>query len=357
MRCATAGFTLVEVLVATAITLIVTGLACVLAMDAQAVWRADQARVDLQQRARVAADTLTRALHEAGAGAITGPLRSGLVNVLPPVIPRRIGVRQPDAATALRTDAFSTLHVVADAEPTELLIASAAGAAALDISPSLCSLPACGFDVGEHVLVYDAAGNYDIFTITAVAGLTLAVRPHRSGSSVPYPAGSPVLAVQSTSYSVDSTAKALRVYDGDSSDLPILDDVVGMSVEYGGEGLPPVWPKPAAGRENCLYDVDGLYRSDLLPVLSASVSPVHLPPERLVDGPWCGAGANKFDADLLRIRRIRVLLRLQAPDPAVRGATALFRHPGTGRGSGDTAPDVTVVIDVSPRNLVQWREP
>jgi prepilin-type N-terminal cleavage/methylation domain-containing protein len=358
MRRATAGFTLVEVLVATAITLIVTGLACALAIDAQAAWRADQARVDLQQRARVAADTLTRALHEAGAGALTGPMRSGLVNVLPPVIPRRIGIRHADPFTALRTDVVSLVHVAAHAEPAELLIASGAGASALDISPSTCTLPACGFDAGEHVLVHDDRGNYDVFTITAVAGLTLAVRHHGSGSAVSYPAGSPILAVESASYSFDRAAKALRVYDGDTSDLPVLDDVVGMSVEYAGEGLPPVWPKPAAGQENCLYDAEGAYRTGLLPVLSADVSPVRLPPELLVDGPWCGSGSNQFDADLLRIRRVRVLIRLQAPDVSLRGSSpALFRHPGTGRASGDTAPDVTVVVDVSPRNLGQGRKP
>jgi hypothetical protein len=28
------------------------------------------------------------------------------------------------------------------------------------------------------------------------------------------------------------------------------------------------------------------------------------------DGPWCGSGDNEFDADLLRIRKVRVTLRM-----------------------------------------------
>jgi hypothetical protein len=74
----------------------------------------------------------------------------------------------------------------------------------------------------------------------------------------------------------------------------------------------------------------------------------------LTDGPWCGSGGNRFDADLLRVRRIRVALRLQASDPAVRGTNpAQFRHPGTARNSGAMAADVTVEVDVTPRNFGQ----
>jgi hypothetical protein len=74
----------------------------------------------------------------------------------------------------------------------------------------------------------------------------------------------------------------------------------------------------------------------------------------LTDGPWCGSGGNQFDADLLRVRRIRVILRLQASDPAVRGTNpSMFREPGTARSSGAMAADVNVVVDVAPRNFHQ----
>jgi hypothetical protein len=244
------------------------------------------------------------------------------------------------------------ISAVGDAEHGTLLAAAAAGTGAIDLAASGCDLPACGFDPGEQLLIHDSSGNYDIFSVTGVQGLTLAVRHHGGGSGVTYQPGSPVIAVQSTTCYFDRGARLLRVYDGDNSDLPLLDEVVGVQVEYAGEVFPPLWPRPAPGVENCLYDASGAYRSGLMPVLSASVSPVALAPDTLADGPWCGQGPNQFDADLLRVRSMRVRLRLQASDPAARGSSpTLFANRGTARRSGDTAPDVTVVFEMAPRNL------
>jgi type II secretory pathway pseudopilin PulG len=346
-----AGFSLVEVLMATAIVLTITALACALAMEAQTAWRADNARVDLQQRARVAADTLTRALLESGAGPLSGVGKGPLVRVVPPVMPRRIGVRG-DPPVAFRTDAVSLLHAVAESEHATLLIPAPAGVTTIDIAASSCALPTCGFSAGTTVLVHDGAGNYDVFSVIAVSGLSLAVRHHGSGSVVTYPAGSPLIAVASSSFYLDGAANILRVSDGDGSDLPLIDDVVGVEVEYSGVARPPVWPRPAVGQANCLYDAEGAYRASLLPVLGAEVSRIALGKEVLTDGPWCGSGANLFDADLLRVRRIRMTLRLQASDPAVRGLhPLLFREPGTARQSGAMVPDWTMPVDVAPRNL------
>ena len=44
-----------------------------------------------------------------------------------------------------------------------------------------------------------------------------------------------------------------------------------------------------------------------------------LKPEQLTDGPWCGGGDNEFDADLMRISKVRVTLRMQASDASLRG--------------------------------------
>ena len=58
------GFSLVEVLISTAISLTATLIACRLAAGAQTNWRATAARVDLQQRARAATHMFSRALLE-----------------------------------------------------------------------------------------------------------------------------------------------------------------------------------------------------------------------------------------------------------------------------------------------------
>jgi hypothetical protein len=73
----------------------------------------------------------------------------------------------------------------------------------------------------------------------------------------------------------------------------------------------------------------------------------------LTDGPWCpdSLAPNRFDADLLRIRRIRVTLRAQVLSVSLRGSGALFADPGTSQGGGRMVPDAHVVIDVAPRNL------
>ena len=74
----------------------------------------------------------------------------------------------------------------------------------------------------------------------------------------------------------------------------------------------------------------------------------------LTDGPWC-PDANiptRFDADLLRIRKVGV--RLRAADrqrqPARPGG-ALFTNGGTSRGGNKYLPDQEVRFEVTPRNL------
>ena len=51
--------------------------------------------------------------------------------------------------------------------------------------------------------------------------------------------------------------------------------------------------------------------------------------DMLTDGPFCpdSTSASRFDADLLRIRKIGVVLRVQVPSSELRGpAGALFRN-------------------------------
>jgi hypothetical protein len=78
------------------------------------------------------------------------------------------------------------------------------------------------------------------------------------------------------------------------------------------------------------------------------------PNTSLTDGPWCPDpnNVNKWDADLLRIRKITVTLRVQAALAALRGpAGTLFTNAGTSRGANSYAPDQEVKFDVAPRNV------
>ena len=80
----------------------------------------------------------------------------------------------------------------------------------------------------------------------------------------------------------------LMQYDGGLSDLPMLEHVVRLSFDYFG-------PATAGG-----------------PL-------VRLEPAMLVDGPWIEDAAHGlFDADLLRVREVRALVRLESTDPWLR---------------------------------------
>ena len=81
---------------------------------------------------------------------------------------------------------------------------------------------------------------------------------------------------------------------------------------------------------------------------------VPLTDTQLTDGPWCPdeTNANRWDADLLRIRKIGVTLRVQAANAALRGpAGVLFAHGGTSRSRNRWLPDLQVRFDVTPRNM------
>lgn len=106
--------------------------------------------------------------------------------------------------------------------------------------------------------------------------------------------------------------------DGEGSDLPLVDHVVALEFEYF-----PVGEVPIAGAE-------------------------------LQDGPWLpnDTDAMRFDADLLRIRRVRVKLRVEASLASMRGpAGDLFTRGGTSNAPERYLPDQELRFDVAVRNL------
>jgi hypothetical protein len=76
----------------------------------------------------------------------------------------------------------------------------------------------------------------------------------------------------------------------------------------------------------------------------------------LTDGPWCpdAAHADRYDADLLRVRRVRIRLRLQAPAPFRGPAGTLFSRAGTAIDAHRHVPDRVISVDAALRN---WHAP
>ena len=182
----------------------------------------------------------------------------------------------------------------------------------------------------------------------------------------------------------DAEGSRLMQSDGAASTFPFLDDVVALRFEYFGDPEPPrvvAAPEPASiddgvmvtygprppalmddppadgwgPGENCTFAVVAGAHSPRLVALGGS-DLVVLDEALLSNGPWCPDPGHpeRFDADLLRVRRVRVHLRLQAIAPFRGPAGMLFIRAGTARDPGRFVPDRSIRFDAGLRN---WDAP
>ena len=386
-----AGLTLIELMVASAITLTVSVGVFALLTPAHGIFNVQPEVADMQQRLRVGAEVLTKALVTAGAGTTVGEGAGPLLDHFAPVFPYRIGLTGSDPAAGrfYRTDAITVLFVPQTPAQTTIRDRLAVNAQELQLNaqvncPQGRADQLCGFESRMRVLLFDATGAWDVMTITDVQAPLLRVQ-YGGGLTVPYEAGSSIARIGFHTYylktDVANGTYQLMHYDGYQTDLPIIDNVVKLQFSYFGEPQPPVLrpgkrlddpvgpfttygPKPPLidrdnpndswpEGENCIFAVQDGQQLPRLPVLAVDATPVELLPNMLGDGPWCtDAGhVNRFDADLLRIRRVRIKLRVQAATASMRGpAGALFTRGGTAT-AGAYVPDQEVAFDVTPRNL------
>ena len=348
------GYTLIELLVATAIMLGVTGTIVSLVIPSQSMFRVQPEVSTLHQRMRVGADMLFKDLLMAGAGMYSGPASGPLINLFAPVMPYRMGLIDPDPPQGVffRRDAITLLYVPSTASQTTISQPMPGGSTEIkvDALPG-CPVndPLCGFSTRQTVVIFDETGGMDTFTITQVQAQGLRVQHRNQVLSKPYEKGAFIAEVETHTYYRDATTDQLRRYDGWKSDVPLIDDVVGLSFRYFGDPDPPQSPKPTVGTANCLFDTAG---NAVLPTLTPSGLLVELTQSALTDGPWCGASGSPFDADLYRIRRVRVDLRVQVAAVDLRGPDlTLFVRLGEGRIGTRLVPDYKMSFDVAPRNM------
>lgn len=350
------GFTITELMISTAIMLTVTGAIFSLMNPAQGSAQAQPEIADMQQRMRVGSETLFKELVMAGAGPYQGAVTGSLMNFFAPILPRRTGKLSPDptrGSASFKSDAITLAYIpntysqswITDPMPN---VSAELKVSAQPNCPQGDQL--CGFKVGMGVIIFDASGNFDNFTITAVQGDAGHLQHRGQQFSVPYEKGASVSEITSYTFYLDRATNQLRRYDGADTDVPVVDNVADLKFEYYGDPQPPRMPKPAPGKANCLYDANGNYAN--LPVLSASDgSLAPLPSAILTDGPYCGGGTNEFDADLLRIRKIRVTIRMQVATAAMRAGTGVSGNTRTGAGGERSVRDFISTFDVAPRNL------
>jgi Tfp pilus assembly protein PilW len=304
------GFTLVELLVAAAITVATTGAMIELARGAHAASAAISDGAEVQQKMRVAVDAIQHDLSAAGAGSGLSSGGGSLVQYLPPVRPAA-GVAG-DSDVTYATDRITVLYVPStNAEAT--VLAGSPGGLSIGGTPSCALTPSCGFERSMHALVFDRSGpgfGYDVFTVgDASPGLIVRASGEASFSST-YAASAYVTEVVSRTYYLDrSDASNVHLMRGDGrTAFPLIDGVRDLRFTYYADPDPASVSALGAAAGTCVYSPGPPPRSLLTPLGGASLS--ELSASDLTDGPFCGIGTNRFDADLLRIRRIHVSLQL-----------------------------------------------
>jgi hypothetical protein len=334
----------------------------------------------------------------AGAGTYSGSKVGTLGNFMATLVPDREGNQTPDPPGTFKcttvfceslggSDAITVMYVPPTAAQTTIRDAMPANSAEIKVDPQP-GCPAndklCGFKEGMQVMIFDETGTYDVFAITNVQDEALHLQHKGVTFAKSYAENANIAQVASYTYwlktnTVAETFQLMR-YDGYQTDLPIAENVVGLAFEYFGEPAAPAilkaltdpkgpWtnygPKPPVigvdpadswgPGENCLFEVVGGKQVPRSTMPSLGNGPlVKLTKEKLTDGPFCpdNTVGNRYDADLLRVRKVKVTMRVQVSDKSLRGpAGTLFLRAGTSRGAYGFVPDHEISFEVTPRNL------
>jgi hypothetical protein len=385
------GFTVMELAVASLIMITVTGAVFSLMNPSQGMFQVQPEVSDLQQRLRVGVDTLQKDLVMAGAGTYAGEKAGALNYFIAPIMPYVAfgDVTDPSKGVYFRDDVISLVYV--PPTPSQTTIAEGMPEKSVEMKvnkqpncPPVKGEELCGFDPGDHAIIFDDSGNWDMFTITQVQDPAIHMQHRDDAFSVKYETNSAMTEIVTAMYyfkpaGAGGTGLQLMYYDGWNTDLPVVDNVVKLQFRYFGEPQPPrLTGKPLAtppgpwttygpvppllgvvkgtypAGENCTFKLDAGQQVPRLAVLGdGGIAQVELTKADLTDGPWCPAEdkPNRFDADLLRVRRVRVTLRVQAALASMRGpASLLFMNGGTATGT-HIIPDQEVTYDVTPRNM------
>jgi prepilin-type N-terminal cleavage/methylation domain-containing protein len=383
------GFTLLELLVTVIIMLVVTGAIFALVDPSRGTFRAQPEVADIQQRMRVGVDTLSKDLVMAGAGVYLGSGSGSLINFFAPVFPYCVGALCPEPPALYQGgDQITITYVpntpsqtsVRDAMPDDSnnvktfkqTSCGTNGTTFECANGEVSDGSLCGFCVGDRAAIFDDTGSFDFFTVMHIQAdnnPNLGPQLNHRGQGLSkqycheddppmvnckYPGHNPQIAkVETHTYFLDRDTRQLMHYTGDPEvkPVPVLDNVVDLRFEYFGDPNPLLSVKCEAAHTQ-------------LP--SSGSSLVLLDEQLLRNGEKCPpadeegkVNANAFDADLYRVRKIRVLLRVQTGLDDLRGRDAagaqgprkLFQIPGYSASGTRFVPDYELSFEVSPRNM------
>lgn len=335
-RIPVAGLSLVETTLALGLALLVLGGLFELARPATALNRAIPAAADMHQRLRHAFDRLLSDLIDAGRGT-TSVAAGPLGRFLPPVVPYVLGRRAAGSEHRHPGSSGVTLLSVSRGPATETTVPTpiTGDVESVRLHDSMCTEPVCGYRRSDLVLVFDERGRWELFRVTSADSVTLTLeRVHATRTQ--FAAGAVIVPVTLAHYYFAGGDRAqLRRYNGWSSDLPLVDDLVDLQFSYLG----------SSPSESPICDT---VRGATGPLVAIDLA-------EFGDGPWCGAVDLPFDRDLLRIRAVEVSVRVQSGLEELRGADPrLFARPGSALGGRGAVPDYAVTFTVAPRNLNWW---
>ena len=283
------GFSLIELLIATTICAIVSAIVAIVVPPARAAFEITPATIDLQQRGRVAVDAIAQAIRGAGGDAVAAEEFGPLSGIVPAVIPF-------DAVDGR----FTKLKVIAPQLHGGQGVldhhqASAAGSLSLGSRRCPAASVVCGFAPGATALIADGSGRFDVFEVASADGVSLQLVADRS-LVPPYVAGSVVIEADIHTFLLETQPDGSRTLvraSAAGATQPVVDRVSDLRFE--------------------LYEIDDTGALTRMPV------------DVFTDGPWLrGEPDGVYDEDLLRVRRVDIVLTVHALSPAIAQQTVRF---------------------------------
>ena len=222
------GFSLVELVVAMALTLTLVATVFSLTQSSRGMSAAQGEIADQQQRTRVAVDAITHHLSMTGAGANLAGHAGPLNKTIPAVLPFRRGMVGGDPPGAFKTNSITLIYVPVTAAQTILTADAAAGSQTLQVARvPFCAAGTnlCSFAAGTTILLFDVTGAFQILTVATVAEEVCQLLTSTPTSTL-YQAGTPVVEVSVHAYALktDPTTRVQQLvhYDGtENADLPV----------------------------------------------------------------------------------------------------------------------------------------
>ena len=177
------GFTLIEMLIAVAITLLIGGAVASAVPPARAAFDRVPAELEMQQRGRTAIALLSDELRAAARIAFARPEGSGTYSELTVVVP------------------------VVNGSQGVVFVDQAAPGAAMTLAAAPCPNlgDVCGFVAGSVAMIADSDGAFDVFIVSSANPATRQLTPNRMLSRA-YAAGSTLTEVEEHTYGLDAQA-------------------------------------------------------------------------------------------------------------------------------------------------------